>query len=154
MSAFQQTISNTPWMPIVGNHEFHGVHLMRYLDQTWEKWGPVAGGDVPNSTNGCTSSPPLHEAKGGSFDAHAQELNAGVSTAISPLGALLSTANHHGAGLGGSLPSNTSRYFSVDLGLLHLVALDLNLYYNNDLCGEPCIKAQLAWVEKDLEQAN
>ena len=77
-----------------------------------------------------------------------------MSTATSPLGALLSTANHHGAGLGGSLPSNSSRYFSIDLGLLHLVALDLNLYFAEDDCGDPCVKAQLEWVKEDLAQAN
>ena len=79
MQAFEKTIANAPWMPIVrlgprvvsspfssrvsvayfrpparvsavppvvgwkvGNHEFYaGTNLSRYLDQTWQKWGPI-----------------------------------------------------------------------------------------------------------------
>eukprot|EP01060_Flectonema_neradi_P004670 TRINITY_DN13049_c0_g1_i1.p1 TRINITY_DN13049_c0_g1~~TRINITY_DN13049_c0_g1_i1.p1 ORF type:complete len:686 (+),score=141.28 TRINITY_DN13049_c0_g1_i1:34-2091(+) len=76
------------------------------------------------------------------------------STATSALGYLLSTASHNGAGLQSSTPSGTSRYFSVDIGLFHFIALDLNIYYNTDVCGDPCRKAQLAWLEQDLIAAN
>jgi len=54
----------------------------------------------------------------------------------------------------GKHPSNTSRYFSLDFGLVHLVALDMNMYFGVDPCGEPCRKAQLAWLEEDLQMAN
>jgi hypothetical protein len=50
-----------------------------------------------------------------------------TTTATSTLGMFLSRGNHHGAGLHGSTPSNTSRFFSVDLGLVHLIALDFNV---------------------------
>ena len=76
------------------------------------------------------------------------------STADTALGRLLSTGNHHGAGVHGSTPSGTSRYFSVDFGLIHFVALDLNLYNAVDACGEPCRAAQLEWLAKDLDAAN
>lgn len=57
------------------------------------------------------------------------------------------------AGVHGSTPSNTSRYFSVDMGLVHLVALDFNLYYGNDPCTD-CADAQLAWLHADLAKAT
>merc|ERR1719473_1499021 len=78
MQAFEQTIANVPWMPVVGNHEYYaGAKLGRYLDSTWQKWGPIAGGDLPG--NEFASGP--HK-----------------STATSALGAMLTTGLHHGAG--------------------------------------------------------
>eukprot|EP00041_Stephanoeca_diplocostata_P041521 m.8228 g.8228 ORF g.8228 m.8228 type:complete len:350 (+) comp6141_c0_seq2:1542-2591(+) len=56
--------------------------------------------------------------------------------------------------LQGSTPSNTSRYFSVDFGLVHLVALDFNMYYGDDPCGMPCAADQLTWLKEDLAKAN
>ena len=52
------------------------------------------------------------------------------------------------------MPSHTSRFYSVDLGLIHFVALDLNLYNGVDLCGENCRQAQLKWLEEDLRHVN
>eukprot|EP01065_Artemidia_motanka_P019005 TRINITY_DN2242_c0_g1_i1.p1 TRINITY_DN2242_c0_g1~~TRINITY_DN2242_c0_g1_i1.p1 ORF type:complete len:772 (+),score=296.86 TRINITY_DN2242_c0_g1_i1:54-2318(+) len=133
-NAFQETIAQCPWMPVVGNHEYYaGAKLGRYLDSTWEKWGPIAGGDVP----------------GNEF--------AGVSykgTSTTALGAMLTTGLHHGVGTLGANPSGTSRYFSADVGLVHIIALDLNLYYGLDPCGDSCRKEQLTWLEADLKAAN
>jgi hypothetical protein len=44
----------------------------------------------------------------------------------------------------GNVPSNTSRYASTDIGLLHMVGLDLNKIDD----------AQLAWLEADLQAVN
>ena len=44
----------------------------------------------------------------------------------------------------GTTPSNTSRYASTDIGLLHMVGLDLNSL-------DP---TQIAWLEADLAHAN
>ena len=136
MQAFEQTIANVPWMPIVGNHEYYaGTNLSRYLDSTWEKWGPI---DVAGDGEA---------AYGG--------VGGGATSATSALGAFLSAGNHHAAGttvsaLSNSVPSNTSRYFSVDVGLTHLVALSLNGYNGVDQCTDECNKAQAAWLRADL----
>lgn len=132
MSAYTNTLSQCPWMPIVGNHEYYdGAELGRYLDSTWEKWGPIQGGDVDPTAK---------------FP---------ISTATSALGAFLSTGNHHAAGtFGAHVPSKSSRYFSADFGLVHLIGLDFNVYYGNDPCGDSCKQDQLAWLVKDLEAAN
>lgn len=53
---------------------------------------------------------------------------AGRSTATTPLGHLLAFGTHHAAGNTGPVPSGTSRFYSVDLGLVHFIALDLNMY--------------------------
>ena len=130
MNGFQPVLAECPWMPNVGNHEYYdGLELSRYLDQTWEKWGPLP------------SLPAAEELKG-------------ASTATSALGYLLSAGNHHSAGVHGSHPSNTSRYFSVDFGLVHLVALDMNAYFGVDACGQTCLDAQMAWLKDDLAKAN
>ena len=101
MTAWQRTLANCPWLPVVGNHEYYdGEELARYLEQMW------GGRTWP----------------GGVHDGHG-----GRSTATHALGALLSRGNHHGVGVHGSSPSNTSRFFSADFGLIHFIALDLNV---------------------------
>ena len=45
---------------------------------------------------------------------------------------------------GAAKPSNTSRYVSADVGLVHLVGLDLNNLDAN----------QLAWLDQDLMHAH
>ena len=134
MQAFEQTIANVPWMPIVGNHEYYaGTLLSRYLDSTWEKWGPL---DVAGDGEA---------AYGG--------VGGGATSATTALGAFLAAGNAHGAGTtasGRSVPSNTSRYFSVDFGLVHLVALSLNGYNGVDSCTGECNAAQIEWLKRDL----
>ena len=134
MQAFEKTLANSIWMPIVGNHEFYaGTNLSRYLDSTWQKWGPLRGGSEWG-----------HPAHG----------LGGRSSASSALGGLLSAANHHGPGVHGKVPSRTSRYFSVDFGLVHLVALSLNGYNGVDLCTSECNAAQREWLRQDLAAVN
>ena len=83
-----------------------------------------------------------------------------VSTATTGLGALLSHGNMLASSGGhGQNPSHTSRWFSIDFGLLHLVALDLNLYYRGDPStadggGWPAREEQLAWLRRDLAMAD
>jgi hypothetical protein len=94
MNAFSKAVANSPWMPIVGNHEYYaGAELKRYLDQTWEEWGPVAGGNVTTDSL-MNSSAPIHldQLKGSSFAEHESTgAMKGFSSATSAVGALLST---------------------------------------------------------------
>lgn len=61
-------------------------------------------------------------------DAISRDRFGGRSTATTPLGHLLAFGTHHAAGATGPVPSGTSRYYSVDFGLVHFIALDLNMY--------------------------
>ena len=132
MQAYSPIISTIPWIPIVGNHEYlDGDKLSRYLNQTE---GTVVAN--PGESNG-----------------HPFYINAST-TATTALGSLMSAANHHAAGVHGTTPSGTSRFFSVDLGIVHFVALDLNMYAGVDACGETCRVAQLKWLNEDLVAAN
>ena len=126
-------------MPVVGNHEFYdGAELGRFLNQTWEGWGPIAGGDVKSATTDKAAT--------------VADLD-GRSTATSALGAFLSTGNFHALARHHhpsdhqmskvddaprlprqAHPSNTSRYFSLDYGLIHFVALDLNVRFTLFSC--------------------
>lgn len=131
MQAYQGVVGQVPWIPVVGNHEFYsGDNLTRYLNQTE---GTVIA-------DGQSKDHPW--------------LKGSSSTADTALGAVLSTGNHHAAGLHGTTPSGTSRYFSVDLGLIHFVALDMNMYNAVDNCGELCRQSQLKWLRRDLEAAQ
>jgi hypothetical protein len=64
------------------------------------------------------------------------------STATSALGHLLTKSTMY-ASVHNAVPSNTSRYTATDLGLVHVIGLDL---MNFDA-------AQLAWLEADLKAA-
>jgi len=66
------------------------------------------------------------------------------SSATSALGELLTKATLFGPGFHAAAPSNTSRYFSVDIGPIHIVGLDLN---NLD-------KEQLKWLDADLKDVD
>jgi hypothetical protein len=140
MQAYQQIVANSPWMPILGNHEYYaGALNRRFLDQTWEKWGPL---EMPEASAASR--------------AQARELD-GHSSASSALGAFLSAGNHHGPATfsaGAAVPSHTSRYFSVNFGLTHLVALSMNGYNAVDTCTTVCNKAQLDWLKQDLAAVN
>lgn len=91
-----------------------------------------------------------HEASDGDHFRFYENLTDGVtmanvtSTATSALGHTLSKATLFGAVAHSARPSGTSRYFSVDVGLVHIAALDLD---NLDA-------AQLAWLDADLAAAE
>ena len=192
MQAFEQTLANGIWLPSVGNHEAVGTNLSRYLDSTWEEWGPL-----PNAAgrDGAASFVGHLPAAAAENDTAPQSL-AGVSSASSALGQFLATGGHHAAGLHSQTPSRSSRYFSAgevsvsqsavsqsnvtarhrdgnvhdtlhaDLGLVHLVALDLNIYNGDDPClssakvknprtqGTNCKAEQLAWLKEDLASVD
>lgn len=120
----------------VGNHEYYsGTNLSRYLDATWQRWGPSLNGSGSGHNSG----------EGQQY----------ATTATSAIGTFLSVGAHHGPGTHSkTLPSNTSRYFSLDFGLVHLVALSLNGYNDVDPCTDECNKAQLSWLRQDLAAVN
>ena len=95
----------------------------------WDKWGPL-------------ESTTEHE--------WGEDGLSGATSATSALGAMLSAGNHHGPGVHGAVPSKSSRYFSVDFGLTHLVGLSLNGYNGVDLCTTKCNEEQKEWLKKDL----
>ena len=135
------------------SHEYYDGHsLYRYVNQTdWERFLSPSTARTDNL--------------------------GGVSTATTPLHHLLAFGSHHAAGSAGPAPSGTSRYYSVDIGLVHFIALDLNMcvypFHSRflprcqptHLCryaytAEPyapypfAAKPQLAWLEADLAAAN
>ena len=116
------------------------MQLARYLNSTWQKWAPLPLGGEGGPTLTAADAKLFH------------------STATSALGFFLSAGNLHAAGSAGQIaaptrsepaaadngrnkqaagttaqphPSNTSRYFSADVGLVHLIGLDFNLYCGN-----------------------
>ena len=61
---------------------------------------------------------------------------------------------HHAAKTG-AVPSHTSRFYSNDVGLAHMVALDLMVYEPTGTYEEvPYRAAQLAWLEEDLQAVD
>ena len=110
MNVYQPTLATCPWLPIIGNHEANDGDNFNRYLNM--TWGEVVGKDM----------------------------SAIRSTADSALGELLTKATLFGTGIHSAVPSNTSRYFSIDVGLIHIVGLDLNRL---DV-------QQLQWLEKDL----
>ncbi len=66
------------------------------------------------------------------------------STATTALGELLTKSTLFGLGFHSKIPSNTSRYFSLTIGTIHIVGLDLN---NLD-------DGQLKWLDEDLASVD
>ena len=132
MQAFQGVLAQCPWIPVIGNHEStmgEGKDKVdagteeRYLNQTW---GVIFGQDGLESQTGTARS-----------------------TATTSLGHLLTRSSFYGGGSHGAAPSRTSQWYSVDLGLIHFVVLDLDP-------GPPAVfsGAQEAWAAADLAAAD
>lgn len=135
MNAFQGVLASCPWVPIIGNHEGNdGDGTYRYLNMTF---GETLGddSDAADGSGGDTVSLAVFPG----FEA------AGVqSTATTALGDLLSKSTLLGAASSRSgVPSGTSRWFSVNVGLVHIAAIDLNHGISSG-------SDQAAWLEKDL----
>ena len=132
MQAFQGVLAQCPWLPVIGNHESTmgegkdkvGLSTQeRYLNQTW---GVIFGQDGAQS-----------------------ETSTARTTATTSLGHLITRGSFYGAGSHGAAPSRTSQWYSVDLGLIHFVMLDLDP-------GPPAVfsGAQAAWAAADLAAAD
>jgi hypothetical protein len=131
MQAFQGSLAVCPWLPVIGNHEStlgseHNIDEAteeRYLNQTW---GVMYGQDETES-----------------------ETSTARTTATTSLGHLLTRSSFYGAASHSTAPSRTSQWYSVDLGLIHFVILDLNP-------GPPAVfaGAQVAWAAADLAAAD
>jgi hypothetical protein len=113
----------------------------RYLNQTW---GAAWVGDVAAAAGGTTVGRSRRDTP---------YLNEGLkTTANSALGHLLTKGSLLGAGVHGSQPSGTSQWYSVDLGLIHLVGLDLDplLDSTKGAGAIPLGAEQRTWLEQDL----
>jgi hypothetical protein len=105
----------------IGNHEASdGDHFKHYEAIAW---GETYGNPLPPT---------------------AAQGTAGTSSATTALGAFMTKHTMYGMSAHGTTPSNTSRYSSTDVGLLHMVALDLNQF-------DP---GQIAWLQTDLAAVN
>ena len=129
-----------------GDDERHGDAYLDHLQPILGRipWVPVLGN---------------HEYfDGDSFHRFLNQSAMGMSNGRSGLGSLLSraTGQYGAAAHGGAAePSNTSRWFSVDIGLIHLVALDGNVYDWGIYHSETGYRqAQLSWLRKDLTAAS
>ena len=146
----------------VGNHEFVGTKLTRYLDSTWEGLGGKRGGTPPPEEDSSGPHPqgkpwaplPMDGSSAVEEEWGGDEGLQTMSSATTALGAFLATGNHHGPALTASVPSRSSRHFSVDFGQVHLVALSLNGYNGVDTCIDECNAEQISWLEKDLAQVD
>lgn len=124
MNVFSSALSTCPWIPVMGNHEVNdGDNFNRYLNMTWGE--TMADGDREEKAD----APVMH------------------STATSSLGELLTRTTFLGAGIhmghdgqSGGVPSNTSKYFSVNVGRFHIAAT----------FPQPLDDKQAAWLEADL----
>ena len=120
MNVFSPALSSCPWLPVMGNHEVSdGDNTQRYLNMTW---GETLGDDVQIR-----------------------------STATTSLGELLTRTTLLGAGIhmghngdGGGVSSNTSKYFSVNVGYFHIAAI----------YPQPLDDMQAAWLKADLSAVD
>ena len=152
-------------MPIIGNHEYYdGDNAYRWLNQT--DFVPLID-DHSKSTDSARRT-------GSKGSSHVRISAGGRSTATRAIGHALApslwlatAARSNTAGEGASAPasasagdpsppspppSNTSRFFSVDIGLGHFIALDGNVYINK--LDKKWAEAQLEWLEADLNAVN
>jgi len=133
MNAFSKLLAGMPWVPVLGNHEFYGdiSAAERYANMTYDH-------DDPDTCSvdkaACT--------------AHAHNVRSPVNALIARGSAL--GMGMHGGGSAGT-PSMSSRYYSVDFGLMHLVSLDLNVYYMDS--EKEWRGPQLEWLKNDLAAA-
>jgi hypothetical protein len=132
MQAFQGVLARCPWLPLIGNHESTSgegkdkVDMStehRYLNQSW---GVIYGQDGAETATSTART-----------------------TATTSLGHLVTRGSFYGAASHGAAPSRTSQWYSIDLGLIHFVFLDLDP-------GPPPVFSgpQAAWAAADLAAAD
>ena len=157
MNAWQLALSSLPWFPII--YDLNGCTNLTLATRTMAHgamamaWGMAMTAGTTRCLLGAKLTAwapnPRSLSRPQDYPRQAkkkpQQQNQQLhSTATSALGQHLAAGSLMGMGSHGASPSNTSRYTSDDIGLIHMVALDLNLLD----------AGQLAWLSADLEQAN
>merc|ERR1711941_140100 len=102
MNVFQPVLQSCPWMPQIGNHE-HAIPKVQGYDSS--RFEAMAEGLVIG-----------------------EESISFLSSADTAVGHHLSLGTLLGAGLQGKVPSGTSRYASVDVGQIHVVAIETQFW--------------------------
>jgi len=115
MNVFQPVLQSCPWFPIIGNHESSDGSPHGYEHYEQIALGEKIGQEAMNVRSSATTA----------------------------LGQHLSLGSLYAAGTNGFVPSNTSRYASTNIGMIHLAGIDL---MNFDA-------TQQAWLEADLKAA-
>ena len=113
----------------------------RYLNQTWGE-----AGLLPAIASTADSALGHILSKGEHSNACHPSFSGTLTQPLLPSGTLFGASSH------GSRPSGTSRYFSVDIGLIHFVGLDLNAAETSPRT-IGLDKGQLAWLDQDLTAA-
>eukprot|EP00039_Didymoeca_costata_P019413 m.337443 g.337443 ORF g.337443 m.337443 type:complete len:712 (-) comp18135_c0_seq1:199-2334(-) len=158
MNAYQPLASQVPWLPVIGNHEYYDdAYFHRFLNQSFGvqlgRGGAVKASFCEHQF-GCASQEELDER-------HPTITSKETITADSALGTLLARASivAGGARMGprGTVPSNTSRWYSTNIGLVHMIALDMMVYPGatpDEGPGGVYQKAQKVWLEEDLKSVD
>eukprot|EP00035_Acanthoeca_spectabilis_P002739 m.89244 g.89244 ORF g.89244 m.89244 type:complete len:732 (+) comp11720_c0_seq1:37-2232(+) len=163
MNNYQPLATQVPWIPVIGNHEYYdNAYFHRYLNQTFGVQlpeGPVPAGFCGHD-NGCADADELSGR-------HPTLAPGEKITADSALGTLLARTRvvahsahpHTTASVpANGVPSNTSRWYSVNVGLIHMVALDIMVYPGSTPdpgpADHPYAVAQRAWLEEDLSAVD
>ena len=132
MQAFQRVLAQCPWIPVIGNHE-------------------STMGEGKDHVDASTEERYLNETAGVIYGQDGAESATGTArtTAASSLGHLITRSSFYGAASHGAAPSRTSQWYSIDLGLIHFVILDLDPANGGAFAG-----AQAAWAAADLAAAD
>eukprot|EP00051_Salpingoeca_urceolata_P011653 m.144696 g.144696 ORF g.144696 m.144696 type:complete len:710 (-) comp17202_c0_seq1:136-2265(-) len=152
MNAYQPLAGTVPWLPVIGNHEYYdNAFFHRFLNQSYGVQlgrGPVKA-PFCGHQNGCASQEDL-------MSRHPTLDPEDSITADSALGTLLARTKMVASSSrkSGPVPSNTSRWYSTEIGLVHLIALDMMVYPGATPDPGPApgvyLKAQREWLEADL----
>lgn len=158
MNAYQPLASQLPWIPVIGNHEYYdNAYFHRFLNQSFGvqlRTGPQPAGFCQHDS-GCATG---EEIAG----RHPTLEGLETITADSALGTFMARSTVvAGTHSKATVPSHTSRWFSVDVGLVHFVMLDLMVYpmSNPKDCVDPSCpgvfkRAQKKWLKEDLKSVD
>lgn len=141
MVGFESVLSGLPWIPVIGNHELEVRQTKRHRGLACHP-SPHAARPSALSHLPAPASPRLPPpAQGSPFGAYCPPSQYCEGRYLNQTRGL--------ARAGAASGSNSTRFYSLDVGLAHISVLDYNPYLG--LAGDAA--AQLRWLAGDLARA-